>query len=92
MNSVLTFISLTTLLQLLTFLLKPLQDDACSPALLNLFLAYDVYIWLTVWNSNPDIDTVPIDFHNNSNSFHRTALDYSPAAWDGFLDHIRDVL
>ena len=97
-NSVIMFLSQTTLLRWLTFLLGS-QTVILSLALLDLFLSSDASIcstmdFPTLGNSDHVVVSVSIDFPSNSQRdapFHRIAYDYSRADWDGLRDHLRDV-
>ena len=97
-NSVIIFLSQTTLLRWLTFLLGS-QTDSHSPALLHLFLSSDASICFTMafcplGNSDQVVVSVSIDFPSYSQRdapFHRIAYGYSRADWDGLGDHLRDV-
>ena len=92
-NPVIIFLSQTTLLRWLTFLL------GLQPLLLDLFLSSDAIICSTMafsplGNSDHVVVSVSIDFPSNSQQdapFHRIAYDYSCADWDGLCDHLRDV-
>ena len=92
-NPVIIFLSQTTLLRWLTFLL------GLQPLLLDLFLSSDAIICSTMafsplGNSDHVVVSVSIDFPTNSQQdapFHRIAYDYSRADWDGLRDHLRDV-
>ena len=69
-NSVTIFLSQTTLLRWLTFLLRS-QADSHSPALLDLFLSSDASIcsamaFPPLGNSNHVVVSVSIDFASNS--------------------------
>ena len=98
MISVIIFLSQTTLLRWLTFLLGS-QTDFHSPALLDLFLFSDAGICSTkafppLGNSDHVVVSVSIDFPSYSQRdapFHHIAYDYSRADWDGLRDHLRDV-
>ena len=93
-NPVIIFLSQTTLLRWLTFLL------GLQPLLLDLFLSSDAIICSTMafsplGNSDHVVVSVSIDFPTNSQQdapFHRIAYDYSRADWDGLCDHLRNVL
>ena len=97
-NSVIIFLSQTTLLRWLTFLLG-FQTDSHSRALLDFFLSSDASICSTMafpplGNSDHVVVPVSIDFPSYSQRdapFHRIAYDYSRADWDGLRDHLRDV-
>ena len=97
-NPVIIFLSQTTLLRWLTFLLGS-QTDSHSPALLDFFLSSDASICSTMafpplGNSDHVVVPVSIDFPSYSQRdapFHRIAYDYSRADWDGLRDHLRDV-
>ena len=97
-NSVIMFLSQTTLLRWLTFLLGS-QTVILSPALLDIFISSDASICSTMTfpplgNSDHVVVSVSIDFPTNSQQdapFHRIAYDYSRADWDGLRDHSRDV-
>ena len=92
-NSVIIFLSQTTLLRWLTFLL------GLQPLLLDLFLSSDAIICSTMafsplGNSDHVVVSVSIDFPSypeRDDPFHRIAYDYSFAHWDGLRDHLRDV-
>ena len=98
MISVIIFLSQTTLLRWLTFLLGS-QTDFHSPALLDLFLFSDASICSTkafppLGKSDHVVVSVSIDFPSYSQRdapFHHIAYDYSRADWDGLRDHLRDV-
>ena len=97
-NPVIIFLSQTTLLRWLTFLLGS-QTDSHSPALFDFFLSSDASICSTMafpplGNSDHVVVPVSIDFPSYSQRdapFHRIAYDYSRADWDGLRDHLRDV-
>ena len=97
-NSVIIFVSQTTLLRLLTFLLAS-HCGSHSPALLDSFISSEVSICSAVAfrllvNSDHVVVSVSIDFPSYSQrdaSFHCIAYDYSRADWDGLRDHFRDV-
>ena len=99
MNSAIIFLSQTTLLRWLTFLLRSLTVDSQSPALLDLFLSSDASICSTMafpplGNSDHVVVSVSIDFPSNSQQdapLHRIAYNYSCADWDGLHDHLTDV-
>ena len=73
--------------------------DSHSPALLDLFISYDVSICSTMTfpplgNSDHVVVSVTIDFPINSKQdtlFRPVAYGYSCADWDGLCDHLRDV-
>ena len=73
--------------------------DSHSPALLDLFLSFDVSICSTMafpplGNVDHVVGSVSIDFPTNSQwnaPFHCIAYDYSHADWDGLCDHLRYV-
>ena len=98
-NSVIIFLSQTTLTQIVNFPTWIPDCDSHSPALLDLFLSSDASICSTMAfppleNSDHVVVSVPIDFPINSKQdtrFHRVAYDYSRADWDGLRDHLRDV-
>ena len=98
MISVIIFLSQTTLLRWLTFLLGS-QTDFHSPALLDLFLFSDASICSTkafppLGKSDHVVVSVSIDFPSYSQRdapFHHIAYDYYRADWDGLRDHLRDV-
>ena len=93
-NSVIIFLSQTTLLRWLTFLL------GLQPLLLDLFLSSDAIICSTMafsplGNSDHVVVSVSIDFPSYSEwdaPFHSIAYDYSHADCDGLPDHLRDFL
>ena len=97
-NSFINFLSQTTFLKWLTFLLRS-QTDSHSPALLNLFILSDASICFTMafptlGNFDHVVVSVSIDFPSKSQQdslFHCIAYGYSHADWDGLLDHLRDV-
>ena len=97
-NSVIIFVSQTTLPRLLTFLLAS-HCGSHSPALLDSFISSEVSICSAVAfrllvNSDHVVVSVSIDFPSYSQrdaSFHCIAYDYSRADWDGLRDHFRDV-
>ena len=92
------FLSQTTLLRRLSFLLGYLVLTF-SYALLDLFLSSDAGICSTmalppVGNSDHVAVSVSMDFLSNSKGdapFHHKAYDYFHADWDGLRDHLRDV-
>ena len=92
------FLSQTTLLRRLSFLLGYLVLTF-SYALLDLFLSSDAGICSTmalppVGNSDHVAVLVSMDFLSNSKGdapFHHIAYDYFHADWDGLRDHLRDV-
>ena len=99
-NSVILFLSQTTLLRWLTFLLESHPDcGSHSPAHLDLFFFSDASICPTMafpplGNSDHVLVSVSIDFASNSKwdaSFHCITYDYSCADWDNVCDHLRDV-
>ena len=85
--------------QIVNFLMQIPDCNSHSPALLDLFLSSDTSIssamaFLPMGNSDVVV-SVSIDFPSNSQwdvLFHCIAHDYSHADWDGFHDHLRDVL
>ena len=94
LNSVITFLSQTTLLRWL------IPDcDSHIPALLDLFPPFEVSICSTMafpplGNSDHVVVSVSMDFPSNSQRdvpFHRIAYDYSRADWGSLQDHLRDV-
>ena len=97
-NSVIIFLSQTTLLRQLTFILRSMTDSH-SPALLDLFLSSEASICSTMTfpplgKSDHVVVSVSIEFPINSKQdvpFHCAACDYSHADWDGLCDHLRDV-
>ena len=97
-NSVIIFLSQTTLLRWLTFLLGS-QTDSHSPALLDFFLSSDASICPTMafpplGNSDHVAVFVSIDFPSYSPRdalFHHIAYDYSRADWASLCEHLRDV-
>ena len=97
-NSVIMFLSQTTLLRWLTFLLGS-QTVILSPALLDIFISSDASICSTLTfpplgNSDHLVVSVFIDFPSYSkryDPFHGIAYDYSRADWDGLRDHLRVV-
>ena len=96
-NSVIFFLSQTTLLRWLSFLLGS-QTVILSPALLDLFISFDASICYTkvfppLGNSDHAV-SVSIEFPSYSQqdvSFHCITYDYSRADWDGLCDHLRYV-
>ena len=92
------FLSQTTLLRSLTFLLRS-QTVIFSPALLDLFLSADVSICSTMAFhplGNSDHVGVSVSNYFPSNSqqgapLHRITYDYSRPDWDGLQDHLRNV-
>ena len=97
-NSVIIFLSQTTLLRQLTFILRSMTDSH-SPALLDLFLSSEASICSTMTfpplgKSDHVVVSVSIEFPINSKQdvpFHCAVCDYSHADWDGLCDHLRDV-
>ena len=97
-KSVIIFLSQTTLLRCLTFLLGS-QTNSHSPAFLDFFLSSDVSIFSTMafpplGNSDHVVVSVLIEFPSNSQcdaTFRRIPYDCSRADWDGLCDHLRDV-
>ena len=97
-NSVIIFLSQTTLRKLLTLLLGS-QTVTHSPALLDLFLSSDASICSTMAFpplGNPDRVVVSdsVEFPSDSQRdapFHRIAYDYFRTDWDGLHDHLRDI-
>ena len=87
-NSVIIFLSQTTLLRWLTFLL--LTSTLDSPALLDLLISSDVGICSTIVlpllrNSDHVLVSISSDFPPNSKqgaTFHCTAYKYSYTDWD----------
>ena len=92
-NSVIIFLSQTTLLRWLTFLL------GLQPLLLDLFLSSDAIICSTMafsplGNSDHVVVSICIGFPSYSQqdvTFHRIAYDYFRANWHGLSDYLRDV-
>ena len=97
-NSVAIFLSQTTLLRWLTFLLGSLTVIH-SPALLDLFISSDASIcptmaFRTLGNFDHVAVSVSIDFPINSKRdapLLNIAYDHSHADWDDLHDHLRDV-
>ena len=93
-NSVIMFLSQTTLLRWLTFVLGSQTD-----ALLDLFFSCDASICSTMafpplGNSDHVVVSVSIHFPLYSHQdapFHRIAYDHCRADWDCLRDHLRDV-
>ena len=103
-NSVIIFLSQTTLLRWLTFLLASLT-------LTLTVLLFWIYLFLLIsissdtsvcstvafpplGNSDHVVVSVSIDFPSNSKrdaQFHHIGFDYSHTDWDGLCDHLRDV-
>ena len=94
-NSVIVFLSQTTLCRWLPFLLGS-QTDSDSPAVWDLFISSDASICSVMafppsGNSAYVFVSVSIDFPSNSQrdaTFHCISYDYSHADWDGLRDHI----
>ena len=92
-NPVIIFLSQTTLLRWLTFLL------GLQPLLLDLFLSSDAIICSTMafsplGNSDHVVVSICIGFPSYSQqdvTFHRIAYDYFWANWHGLSDYLRDV-
>ena len=96
-NSVIIFLSQTTLLRWLTFLLR-FQIDSHNSTLLDLFISSDASICSTMafppLGNSDHVVSVSIDFPSYSQwdaPFHHITYDYSRADWDGLRDHLRDV-
>ena len=101
-NSVIIFLSQMTLLRWLTFLLG--SQTVILIVLLfwiYLFLLMLVFVlqWFSLhWGILIMLSQFPLTFHQIHNGiwdapFHRIAYDdYSRADWDGFHDHLKDVL
>ena len=96
-NSVIIFLSQTTLLRWLTFLLG-FQIDSHNSALLDLFISSDASICSTMafppLGNSDHVVSVSIDFPSYSQwdaPFHHITYDYSRADWDGLRDHLRDL-
>ena len=96
-NSVIIFLSQTTLLRWLTFLLG-FQIDSHNSALLDLFISSDSSICSTMafppLGNSDHVVSVSIDFPSYSQwdaPFHHITYDYSRADWDGLRDHLRDL-
>ena len=97
-NSVIIFLSQTTVLRWLAFLLG---SQTVIPTVLlfwiSFFLLMLVFVpqWLSLqWEILIMLLFVSIDFTSNSQHdgpFHCIAYDYSQADWDGFHDHLRNV-
>ena len=72
--------------------------DTHRPALLDLFLTSDpelCSLGAFLGNSDHVVVSVYVDFVVTSEKdapYHRKAFDYRRADWDGFRDHLRDVL
>ena len=91
MNSVTIFVTQTTLLRWLTFLLG-------SQAVILTVLLFSIYLFLLtlifvlqLGNSDHVVVSVSIDFPSNSQRdvpFHHVAYDYSRADWDSLRDHL----
>ena len=98
MNSVIIFLSQTTLLNH-NFPTWIPDCDSHSPALLDLFISSDASICSTkafpfFGNSDHVLVSVSIVFPINSKQdtpSHHMAYDYSRADWGGLHDHLRDV-
>ena len=91
-NSVIIFLSQTTLLRWLTFPLGSLTVTLNSPALLDLFISSDASICST--NSDHVVASVSIVFPSYPQQdalFHHIAYGYSCTDWDSLCDHLRDV-
>ena len=97
-NSVVIFLSQTTLLRWLTFLLGS-QTVILSSGLLDLFIFSDASIcsakaFPPLQNSDHVVVSVSIylpSYSQRDSSFHCIAYDYSLADLDGLGDHVRDV-
>ena len=97
-NSVIIFLSQTTLLRWFNFPTWIPGCDFHSPTLLDFSLSSDTSICSTMafpslGNSN-HVVSVSIDFPSYPQQdapFHHIAYDYSFADWNGLCDHLRDV-
>ena len=96
-NSVIIFLSHTTVLGWLAFLLR---SQTVIPTVLlfwiSFFLLMLVFVpqWLSLQWEILIMLFVSIAFPSNSQQdgpFHRIAYDYSQADWDSLHDHLRDV-
>ena len=88
-NSVIIFLSQTTLLRSLTFLLGSLTVTLSSDASICSTMAFP-----PLGNSDHVVVSVSIDFPINSKrdtQFHHVPYDYSHADWGGLCDHLRNV-
>ena len=98
-NSVIIFMILNDLTQVVNFLTRMPDCDSHIPALLDLFISSDTSICSTmVFSSLGNYDhivvSVSINFPSYSQRdapFNRIAYDYSRAGWGGLRDHLRDV-
>ena len=87
------------LIQMVSFPTRRPDCDSHKPALLDLFLYYDVRICFTMAfppleNYDHVVVSASIDFPSYSqrdDPFHRIAYDYSRADCDGLCDHLRDT-
>ena len=93
------FLSQTTLLRQLTFLLGSLTVLSYSPAFLIFFLSSDPSIcsemaFSVLGNSGHLYVSIFIDFPIDTKGgapFHCAAFDYTQVDWDGLYDNLRDV-
>ena len=98
-KSVIIFIILDDLNQMLNFPIRIPDCGSPSPGLLDLFITFDTSICSTMAfsplrNSNHVVVSVSIDFRSNSQRdtpFHCIAYDCSFADWNGLCDHLREV-
>ena len=71
--------------------------DLRSPALLDLFISSDLYLFYSDFpplENSDHVVSVSIGFSINSKRdvpLHHIAYDYSHSVWDSLRDHLRDV-
>ena len=98
LNSVITFLSQTTLLRWLTVLLGSLTVTLTVLLfwiyLFLLVLAFVLELFSLHWKTDEVVVSVSIDFPSNWKGdapFHCIACDCSHAEWGSLCDHLRDV-
>ena len=100
-NSVIIFLSRTTLRRWLTLLLGS-QTVILTVLVFSIYLFLLTLVFVLRWvslhwileNSDQIVVWISIDFPSNSQRdapFHRIACDYSHADWHGLRDHLRDI-
>ena len=97
-NSVIVFVSQTTLLRWLTFLLAS-QTVILTVLLFWIYFLFLTLLFVLLWVSIHCkilimlLSQFPLTFHliDNRMPHFITVYDYSCSSWDGLCDHLRDV-
>ena len=98
-NSVIIFLSQTTLLTMVSLLTWIPDTDCHSCAVSDMFLSSNTRICCAValpplGNSDHIVVLVSLDFPSiltQDSPFHRIAYEYSCADWGSLCDHLRDI-